>query len=360
MLSYELFSGFAFPFRVQRANDGLLIKAENGALFRQPQYRDDQEKFWTTITPGWQRCPAGFAVYVVKVHPDSTDLLIIHGLKINGISTTRGRSDEISINLDKERFKEYVDNFLSAVDSANIRLSTILAESIHEIRSVNSALYNAGYELQNRLTGQGIEAALSKNITALSEVLSLRMELIDFLAAYSTKSSFEVEEIPVFKKFDKLCKCFRALAKTRNVDIQVVGSSLGVVLAARSFELIPLLVLDNALKYSPDNQSINVAFSESQSDISCTVTSIGPMIKDEEKDRIFQLGERGEFARKSGSSGSGIGLFFLRSLINTAGGTIFLHQDDKMKLNVKGIPHRNTECRLVFPKFVRGSVSFPT
>jgi signal transduction histidine kinase len=358
MLSYELFSGLAFPYRIQSAFDGTLIRADDGGLFDAPRYREDQENFWRAIsTSGWSRCPAGFAVYVIAVHPGSNELLIIHGLKVNGVSTAKGRADGLSIKLDREHVENYIENFLLGVQAANTRLSDIMAESIHEIRSVNTALYNAGYELQSRLSGQGIDAALSKNITALSEVLSLRMELMDFLAAYSANNTSEREEIPVFKKFDKICKCFRALAKTRNVDIQLSGNSLSTVLAPRSFELIPLLVLDNALKYSPDNKVISVDFTETATDIACVIRSIGPMVRDEEKDQIFQLGKRGEFAKKTGSSGSGIGLFFLQNLVKAAGGSVSFAQD-KTPHPVKGpIPYRNTEFGIYLPKFNRNTIS---
>lgn len=359
MLSYELFSGMPFPYRIQRASDGVLVSTSSGGLFSAPQYRDNHEPFWKSIvSPGWQRCPAGFAVYCVEVHPGADELLVIHGLKVNGISTAQGRADGLSIKLDRAYVEEYVATFLSGVQAANERLSELMSQSIHEIRSVNTALYNAAYELQGRLSGQGADAALAKNVTALSEILSLRMELMDVLAAYSTNSNFELEEIPVFRKFDKICKCFRALARTRNIDIQLNGASLSAVLAPRSFELIPLLVLDNALKYSPDNKTISVGISETQDEITCVITSVGPMVRDEEKDRIFQLGGRGEFAIKSGSAGSGIGLFFLKNLVRSAGGSVLFDQG-KVALNIKGIiPYRDTSLQLRFPKFNRNSLAF--
>lgn len=358
MLSYELFSGMPFPYRIQRASDGAVIKEAEGALFSAPRYRDNHQPFWKTIVaPGWQRCPAGFAVYSVEVNPGSDELLVIHGLKVNGISTVQGRADGLSIKLDRSDVEKFVTTFLDGVQAANARLSEVISESIHEIRSVNTALYNAAYELQGRLSGQGVDAALSKNVTALSEVLSLRMELMDALAAHGTNSNFELEEIPVFRKFDKICKCFRALAKTRNIDIQLTGASLSAVLAPRSFELIPLLVLDNALKYSPDGRAISVSISEDQDEITSVITSVGPMVRDEEKDRIFQLGGRGEFAVKSGSSGSGIGLFFLKNLVRSVGGKVVFEQD-RVPVNVKGIiPYRNTSLTLKFPRFNRQSLT---
>lgn len=358
MLSYELFAGIPFPYRIQRVSDGVLVKEADGALFKAPRYRDNHEYFWAGInSPGWQRCPAGFAVYCVEIYPGADELLVIHGLKVNGLSTAQGRAEGLSIKLERADVENFIANLLTGVQAADARLSEVISESIHEIRSVNTALYNAAYELQSRLSGQGTDAALAKNVTALSEVLSLRMELMDALAAHGTNANFELEEIPVFKKFDKICKCFRALAKTRNIDIQLNGASLSTVLAPRAFELIPLLVLDNSLKYSPDNKTISVLISETLDEIKTVITSVGPMVREEEKDRIFQLGARGEFAIKSGSSGSGIGLFFLKNLVRSIGGKVVFEQE-KTQVNIKGaIPYRNTTLTLQFPKINRQSLN---
>lgn len=350
MLTYELFSGLSFPYRIQTKSNGVLISESLETLFDAPTYPISQKDFWSSINEaGWCRCPSGYAVYACSLSPNSDELLIIHGLKINGISTAQGRSGELTIRLDRKKLEDYVKNFLIAMENANSRFNSMLAESIHEVRTVNSALYNAAYELQNRLTGQGNDGALSKNITSLSELISQRMELMDFFAAHQQQSAVQLEIVPVFRKFDKLYKCFKALAKSRNIDLQIDGASHRSVKATCHFELIPLLLLDNAVKYSPDNKKISISIIEIGSEIKCQVSSIGPLVKDDERERIFMQGERGEFAKKTGSSGSGIGLYFLKTLVNSAGGEIYFSQGGDISLNIKGVPYRETEFSLIFP-----------
>lgn len=350
MISYELFSGLAFAYRVQKKNGGPVITEGDGALFSQPKYGKADLQFLDSIREaGWSRSPEGYAAYACSLGARSSDLLILHGLKVVGVSTAQGKGGDLTIKLTREKLESYVRGFLAAVESANTRFGAALAESIHEIRSVNSALYNAGYELQNRLIGHGADGALSKNITSLSELISQRIELVDFLAGGRLTDAEADEEVHVFKKFDKLYKCFKALAKSRNIELQLTGVSRGTVKGTRHFELIPLLLIDNAVKYSPDGRGIQICVSETTTEITCIVSSVGPLVRDDEREKIFSQGYRGEYAKKSGSSGSGIGLYFLSELVESSLGRIIFDQGAVDVAKTGGIPYRLTEFQIIFP-----------
>ncbi|MBN3790045.1 HAMP domain-containing sensor histidine kinase [Burkholderia sp. Ac-20353] len=352
MLTDELFDVLAFPFRVQDRASGRLLLASAQTLFDVPIYSKKHDSFWPTLkSEGWTRCPDGYGVFCCTLPSSPHIMLVIHGLKINGYSTAQGKSSGLSIKISSEQLEGYVRQFVSSIAKANTHFGTMLSESVHEIRGINTALYHSAYELSSSYDIAGKDAKLAKNITSLSELISERMNLIDFLASGEQRlDSFPLENIAVFKKFDKVVRCFMAFAARREIALRLSGSSHGTVRGNSLFELIPLLLLDNAVKYSPNNNDINVAFEEHADRISCSVSSVGPVVKPEERERIFEQSFRGEYAKKAGKLGSGIGLFFLKELVSLSGGSVAFAQDEHDLLLDRTVPHRRTRFSVEFPR----------
>ena len=90
------------------------------------------------------------------------------------------------------------------------------------------------------------------------------------------------------------------------------------------FEMLPFLLLDNAIKFSPPYNDIHVTFFESRPNLTVTVLSIGPPLDKGEELKVFEAGYRGKHA--SGyASGSGLGLTIAKQICD-------IH---KIKISVK-------------------------
>jgi signal transduction histidine kinase len=335
----QLFSTLPFPFRVQTLVPYSLQFESPGLLFDQPNYRNLNDSFWENIDAvGWHTCRAGFAVLVKPLPGDSSRLLVLHGLKVKPFWKQRGGTSGVSIVLDATRVESYVDQFLrelarlatnidQEIDSRTRALST---ENVHEIRSMNTSLYHAGFELQEQLLYDKQKLALAKNVVALSELVSARIELAD-LATTSLEEHIVqfTAPIPVYKKFDKIVKCYIAYAAKREITITIDGDSRSQTRGIEQFEMIPLIVIDNAVKYSPNKSSIDISIKEHEKYVEVSVTSLGPKIEPHEKNSIFDREVRGVHALKSGQGGSGIGLYFARRLLDSIGAAISIAQESQ-------------------------------
>jgi signal transduction histidine kinase len=116
--------------------------------------------------------------------------------------------------------------------------------------------------------------------------------------------------------------------------------------------VIPYIVIENAVKYSPHGFDIDVEFDENDSEVSVIVRNLGPKIEEEEGKKIFQPGVRARNAVAAGTAGFGIGLFFLRDLVerkHSGRVGIFQYNDDRI---VGGVPYCTTEIQLRFPRAV--------
>ncbi len=80
-------------------------------------------------------------------------------------------------------------------------------------------------------------------------------------------------------------------------------------------------VLDNALKYSPDNSKIDIAVRVRDGGVAFSVSDRGPGLTEEERGRMWDRFYRGE--RHSGSTtGSGLGLWIAQSFVVANGGRL--------------------------------------
>ncbi|MBT2118938.1 hypothetical protein KK141_11050 [Dyella sp. LX-66] len=351
MIAESIVEMLVFPYRVQQQSTGDLLFESEGSLFACPAYSSAAKDFFRSIKgEGWQRCPDGYAVYSRKFPGGDGKLLVVHGLKIHGLSTRQGREIGLTIKTDRSKVVEHVDAFIAAVTSTNEAVQNALTTSIHEIRSVNAALYHCSVELQSRLSNQGYVEALSRNATALSELLSARITLIDAMASDTLVSGIDRKPIAIYKKFDKMHRCYQAFSRAKRVDLKMSGDSRLEVAGDDLTELIPMLLIDNAVKYAPDKSTVAIEVVDRWQKISCLVRSWGPKLEKGEEDLIFLKGYRGEHARSADTSGSGIGLYFLRLLVGTHNGTVAVSQGEQRQ-TIKGRPYHETTFELEFPSW---------
>jgi len=107
------------------------------------------------------------------------------------------------------------------------------------------------------------------------------------------------------------------------------GTSEAKVFASRRvLGGIVLQLLDNAITYSPPGGAVSVAVDDEPGTdaVSIVVESVGPRIRDDEIQKIFQPFFRGEEARKSRRDGGGVGLAIVKTAAEALDGSVEVTQ----------------------------------
>lgn len=212
-----------------------------------------------------------------------------------------------------KRLPELAQGIRSEIDS---KASELIA-GLHDIKTrVNLVFRNAESIVQN-LPGaddfEKIEAAdpAIKRLLKSVNLLRSRLEMTSLISNPESANYGQLRPTPVYKVFDKMVRLFEQTAAQKSVGIVMQGNSFNRPYLYDSFETIPLILIDNAIKYSRQGSTVAVKVMDdltSLSSVLITVTSWGSIVPERERAAIFERGYRGTNATAT-ASGSGLGLY---------------------------------------------------
>lgn len=162
----------------------------------------------------------------------------------------------------------------------------------------------------------------------LHSIAALHSALFAMLGSLSNEilgvvDDVEITECEIYKMFDKIRKCYRE--DEDRFAWNVCGSCYKRVYCAKGFEVVPLNLYSNALKYLPDGynkadeRNITVAFSDEDDNLIVRVASIGPFVPPNEIDSLWDIGVRASTADLASTEGTGRGLPTVKGLCNQSG-----------------------------------------
>lgn len=269
-------------------------------------------------------CPYGLSSFV---YASSNGKIIFTGLRIKGV-------------YDKKKAKvtesqEYVYNpVIEESSCASIAQEVIISlhekqelegkleairDLLHETRSLNGQIKNSIDLLWETNLDEGsvdcdTMVETLKNVHVSSFMISNRFSYFDSILNPSLSKGSAYPAV-IFKKFDKMRKLLRGYQR-KNVWISIdspMQSDYRYNIFP-TFETLLFVVLENAIKYSPNNKPVDVAFEENGHLLDITITSIGPYCDENEILHLCDKGFRGENAQLVQSTGQGFGLNFAKQI----------------------------------------------
>lgn len=146
----------------------------------------------------------------------------------------------------------------------------------------------------------------------------------------NTNAAMVAEPTDVSAEVRSVVTEFMPLAEPRGVRIVVHADvSPIVMLQGGAVRQVLLNLLDNAVKYGPDQQVIDVRVdSIADTGAIITVRDGGTGIPESERTRIWQPFERGSAASARAAGGSGIGLTVVREIAERHGGKAWVERSD--------------------------------
>jgi signal transduction histidine kinase len=278
---------------------------------------------------GWGKLEFGYWYYAHST--ENGDLLVFPGLILNDEATPTKRFPGHSQKWTRQQVKSFATRIADFLNQTAAGAQEDMNLLVHDLRALSNTIYNSGLEALTYVEAGNFAEAKKRidNVIASQGMLRLRTDALDFVG--NPTSVIQFYDFNPFKKIDKVVRCFKSSAHAQNKRITLSGESHGKIFGPEVFEIVPYLLLDNAIKYSPEHFPIDVMVWE-QPNFGFSVTSFGPHIAFNERETIFSKGLRGQAAIAAGVPGSGVGLHIAKKLIEEHfSGTIEVHQDPSVK-----------------------------
>jgi len=132
--------------------------------------------------------------------------------------------------------------------------------------------------------------------------------------------------------------CWRPDAGSPALSLKLAPSGAPVLIDRLALERIVSNLVSNALKYTPAGGSITIQTEQLNTGGRLIVSNTGVGIKGEEREAIFTRFKRG--SASSGTTGSGLGLYIVKSILDTVGA----------RIELESVPDQMTTFTVVFPR----------
>ncbi|RXK03701.1 hypothetical protein CRV02_00450 [Arcobacter sp. CECT 8989] len=186
---------------------------------------------------------------------------------------------------------------------------------IHDIKKIYSSILRKieSYIKNNCDTPKDLDNCIKNadpdilSIYKAINLLEYQFNVIDFVSNPDSATFGHTRQIHIYKVIDKLVRIFKSISSN---EIRIVGNSFNKLYIYHSFITLMFILIDNAIKYSHENQDIEIQIDDIAYDkTSIKVISFSPYLTPAERSDIFEKYHRGKNVKKIISEGQGIGLY---------------------------------------------------
>jgi signal transduction histidine kinase len=200
-----------------------------------------------------------------------------------------------------------------------------IATASHELRTPIAAVYGAAETLRIHDLPPEREDDLMEVIHAQSKRLAaLASTLMDAVAVGRGVAPLRLERLQLDNLIEEAVAAIRVAHPGRDITFSSGSASAALVDRAKLQQVL-INVMDNACKYSPDCCPVEVRTEDTGDDaVLVTIDDHGAGIPEDEREGVFNRFYRLDPNMTRGVSGSGLGLYIVRGLVEAMGGRVWI------------------------------------
>ncbi|MCI2964196.1 ATP-binding protein [Shewanella sp. N2AIL] len=220
----------------------------------------------------------------------------------------------------------------------------LIHDSLHELRYFNQSMITASSRLAQSVRTSVIgekeplncssehAEEIRKHVENLAFLTKLSTTRLDFIE-YELNPDFFSQSIPyevdLYNKFFSAKSVLNSTCKKHKVKVKLESDirSHPCIMAVSLIDILPFLLLDNAIKYSPNEMDVVAKFIVYNDSLEVEITSFGPHVQPDEIKKLFLKGYRGKNAKLLNIHGKGIGFYFADRIVKLHDGRLTLDSD---------------------------------
>lgn len=237
---------------------------------------------------------------------------------------------QVNISLERTRLAADLEKEKIAKENELLR-SSLLSSVSHDFRTPLTTMIGATstvLELGDHLDKQQTKELLSTVLEEAERLNRYTQNLLDMTRLGFGQMQLECDWVSVEEILSVVKKRLRPLL-IRNYLTESVSPNLPPLYVHAAFlEQAIFNIIDNAIKFSPPDASIDIECTKEEDKIILMICDQGKGIPEEEREKVFErfhTAEKGD-RRKSGS---GLGLTICRGMVVAHGGNVSIHANPK-------------------------------
>lgn len=241
---------------------------------------------------------------------------------------------QIAISLDNARLFENIQANEDRLKRLNIELARsakakdeFLASMSHELRTPLTGILGKAEVLYEGIYGRLNEKqaqAVTRIEQSGQQLLDLINDMLDIAKIEAGKLQLELKRVDVQTLCENSLRTVQAAATAKNQTLSLTIGPEATLIQADEHRLQQILenLLDNAVKFTPENRQIGLEVSCHLQEISFTIWDTGIGIEQAHLQELFQLFQQLDGSLSRRHEGAGLGLALVYRLVRLHGGLI--------------------------------------
>ncbi|MEC5342910.1 Cu(+)/Ag(+) sensor histidine kinase [Brenneria populi] len=263
------------------------------------------------------------------VHKGHQPLRIV-SMKIKNITSENldVRLEPGRVPIELEQLVMSFNHMIERIEDVFTRQANFSADIAHEIRTpITNLVTQTEILLTQRRTEKELEEVLYSNLEEYNRMAKMVSDMLFLAQADSNQLIPERLPLDLNAEAMKVFDFFEAWAEERKVGLRLTGGASLIEGDPLMMRRVINNLLSNAIRYTPQGQSVTVHIGERQEWVELTVENPGHPILKEHLSRLFDRFYRIDPSRQRRGEGSGIGLAIVKSIMTAHQGKIRVESD---------------------------------
>jgi len=255
---------------------------------------------------------------------------IIRTARCVGVQNLSSRLAVPRANDELRRLSETLNDMLNRIEASVQRITQFTADASHDLRTPVALIRtSAELALRRSRTEEEYRETLSRILATSEETSRLVENLLTLARADAGAAELHFNPTDLVPHVEKIAEAAAILAAGKNVEIQkeLADGPIEVSADAAAIERLLLIVLENAVKYTPPGGKVLLSLSNGSGNARIEVRDSGIGISAKDLPHIFERFYRADHSRSRETGGSGLGLAIAKWIVDMHHGTIEAHSE---------------------------------
>jgi len=242
-----------------------------------------------------------------------------------GVANLSRRLDVPRPHDELRRLTETLNAMLGRIETSFRRITQFTADASHDLRTPLAVIRTtAEIALRRHRPEQEYREALRRILETSVETSGLLENLLTLARADAGAAGLEMHPLDLVSHVKKAQERGAILAATKSLSFTSQLPELTVMVRADAIAIdrLLLILVDNAVKYTPAGGRCEIALTASGKEAHICVKDTGIGIEACELESIFERFHRADKVRSRDTAGAGLGLAIARWIANVHGGSI--------------------------------------